>query len=108
MRYVIVGNKSYGLFYGQTALTDSEILETRDQEGLYSIRLYNIRHIARWFGKTGGITSLAMFGPCGPKGKESLIGAPAPSALVAGIVNVIDCSDQAVKAFQAIQAVDSK
>lgn len=97
-RYVIVGNQSYGLYYGQTDATDGDIAETK------SVRIEGCRHICHWRGKTGGITSLAAFGPCGPKVAESRIGAPAPSALVMGVVNVFDVSAEAVKAFAKIEA----
>lgn len=99
-RHVIVGNQSYGLYFGETDATDSEIAETK------SVRLENCRHICHWRGKTGGITSLAAFGPCGPNVRQSRIGAPAPSSLLMGIVNVIDCSDEAVKAFAQIEVSD--
>ncbi len=51
--------------------------------------------------KTGGITSLAAYGPCGPQVKDSRIGAPA-DALLNGVVNVIDCSAEAIAAFEAV------
>lgn len=97
-RHVIVGNQSYGLYYGETDATDREIAETK------SVRLDNCRHISHWQGKTGGITSLAAHGPCGPRVKNSRIGAPAPSSLLSGVVNVFDCTDEAVKAFARVEA----
>jgi len=99
-RYVIVGNQSYGLYYGETDATDREIVETK------SVRLENCRHICHWRGKTGGITSLAAHGPCGPQAKQSRIGAPSPSTLLMGIVNVLDCSEEAVKNFARIEVSD--
>ena len=36
-----------------------------------------VRHVARWYGKTGGITSLAAHGLCGPDAGNSRIGARA-------------------------------
>jgi hypothetical protein len=97
-RFVIVGNSNYGLYYGETDASDKDILADK------SVRLENCRHVCQWYGKTGGITSLAAFGPCGPRAKESRIGAPAPSALLTSIVNVYDCSPEAVKAFDRIEA----
>ena len=97
-RHVIVGNQSYGLYFGETDSTDAEIVETK------SVRLENCRHISHWQGKTGGITSLAAFGPCGPRAKESRIGAPSPSSLLTGIVNVYDCTAEAVANFARIEA----
>ena len=94
-RHVLVGNQSYGLYIGQTDATDQEIVSSR------SVRLRQCRHVAKWFGRTGGITSLAAHGPCGPRAKESRVGAPA-DALLTGIVNVFDLSPEAVIAFAAI------
>lgn len=94
-RMVLVGNQSYGLYIGLTDASDASILESK------SVRLEDCRHVARWFGKTGGITSLAAFGPCGRQAKESRIGAPV-NALISGVVNVFDLSPEAVAAFAAI------
>lgn len=99
-RFVIVGNEKYGLFFGETSASDEDVVKT------HSIRLDNCRHICRWYGRTGGITSLAAFGPCGPQVDDSRIGAPAPSQLLTGVVNVIDCSAAAVEAFEKVQASD--
>lgn len=98
-RFVIVGNQSYGLYYGETDATDESIVETK------SVRLENCRHIAKWYGRTGGITSLAAHGPCGPNAKNSRIGAPV-SSLLTGVVNVYDCSAEAVAAFARIETSD--
>lgn len=103
-RFVIVGNEKYGLFYGETSATDAELAATKTPNGLMTIRLDNCRHVAQWYGKTGGITSLAAHGPCGPRAGESRIGSPCPSQLVGGVVNVIDCSDEAVAEFARIVA----
>lgn len=100
-RFVIVGNQSYGLFCGETDTPDEVII--RDK----AVRLDNCRHIAQWFGRTGGITSLAAHGPCGRRAAESRIGAPAPSSLLTGIVNIYDCTPEAVSAFARIEARDA-
>jgi len=97
-RMVLVGNQSYGLYIGETSATDASIIKDK------AVRLKNCRHVCRWFGKTGGITSLAAFGPCGPKMMESRAGAPCSSSLVTGVVNVLDLSKEAVKAFAKIEA----
>ena len=99
-RFVIVGNQSYGLYFGETSATDAEIIETK------AVRLDNCRHVCRWYGKTGGITSLAAAGPCGPSVKQSRIGAPAPSSLLTGVVNVLDCTPEAVANFAKIEPTD--
>ena len=95
-RHVLIGNKSYGLFIGETSATDAQILKSQ------SVRVKNCRHVSRWFGMTGGITSLAAHGPCGPRVAESRVGAPNPSALLTGVVNVFDLTPDAVEAFAAI------
>lgn len=94
-RPVLVGNSSYGLYIGETSATDAEILKSK------AVRLSNCRHVCRWYGKTGGITSLAAHGPCGPQASESRVGAPC-DALLSGIVNVLDLTDEAAAAFARI------
>jgi len=94
-RAVLVGNQSYGLYIGYTSATDAEIV------GSKSVRLRACRHVCQWFGRTGGITSLAAHGPCGPRANESRIGAPA-DAVLTGVVNVYDLSAEAIAAFAAI------
>lgn len=91
-RYAIIANKSYGLYVGIVESFDAEtgIVEARE-----------VRHVARWYGKTGGITSLAVHGLCGSQASESRIGAPAPRATLSGIVNVIDCTAEARATFEA-------
>ena len=90
-KYVILANKSYGLYVG--------IIESFDAvNGIAQVR--ECRHVARWFGKTGGITSLAAHGLCGPKASESRIGAPVHATLT-GIVNLFECSKEARATFEA-------
>lgn len=95
-RAVLVGNEKYGLYIGYTSDTDEHIITQR------AVRLRDCRHVAYWYGKTGGITSLAAYGPCGPRVNESRVGAPAPSVLLTGVVNVYDLTPVAVQAFEAI------
>lgn len=97
-RAVLVGNENYGLFIGLTGASDAEILATR------SVVLRECRHVAQWYGMTGGITSLAAHGPCGTRAAESRVGAPAKRALLSGVVNVFDLSPAAITAFDAIVA----
>lgn len=96
-RHVLVGNASYGLYIGLTSDTDAQI----GQSGCVTLR--DARHVARWYGKTGGITSLAAHGPCGPKAQESRVGAPAPEMLARQVVNVFTLSSEAIAAFDAIK-----
>ena len=99
-RAVIVGNGPCGLYIGETAATDEEILEK------HAVRLTNCRHVAHWRGKTGGITSLAQHGPCGPNVKQSRIGAACPSSLLADVKAVHDLSPEAIAAFATIVPTD--
>jgi hypothetical protein len=94
-RMVLVGNSSYGLYVGITSATDAQILKNK------SVRLTQCRHVARWYGKTGGVTSLAAHGPCGPSAAQSRVGAPC-DALVTSVVNVFDLTAEAMAAFAAI------
>ena len=99
-RAVVVGTASYGLYFGYTDALDSEVV--RDK----AVRLTDARHVRYWYGKVGGITSLAAHGPCGPKANDSRIGARAPSALITNVANVYDCAEEAVAAFSKIEATD--
>ena len=90
-KYSIIANKSYGLYAG--------IVESFDPvNGVAVVR--ECRHVARWYGKTGGITSLAAHGLCGPSAAESRVGAPT-SATLTGIVNVFECSPEARASIEA-------
>lgn len=96
-RMVLVGNSSYGLYIGNTDASDADIIASK------AVRLKDARHVFRWYGATGGITSLAAFGPCGARAAESRVGAPC-NGLVTGVVNVFDLSPAAIEAFAAIEA----
>lgn len=97
-RWAIIGNEGYGLYYGLISATDAEIAETK------SVLVRQCRHVRYWRGGTGGITSLAAWGPCGTKKDESRIGAPAPESLVLNVCAVHVCSLEAVSAFASIEA----
>ena len=90
-KYAIIANKSYGLYAG--------IVESFDAASGVAV-VKDCRHVARWYGKTGGITSLAAFGLCGPNASQSRIGAPA-NATLTGIVNVFECSPEARASIEA-------
>jgi hypothetical protein len=92
---VLVGNKAYGLYIGMTADSDAKIIANE------AVRLEDCRHVACWYGKPGGITSLAAYGPCGEKKLDSSVGAPC-NALLTGVVNVFDLSEAAIEAFADI------
>jgi hypothetical protein len=91
----ILANKSYGLYFG-------EVLSFDAANGVAAVK--DCCHVCRWFGRTGGITSLAAYGICGPRMGESRIGAPTtqPSTLT-GIVNIFPCSEEAVRSFDAVK-----
>ena len=91
--YAILANKSYGLYAG--------VVESFDPVTGVA-RVTECRHVARWFGKTGGITSLAAHGLCGPEASKSRIGAPAAGvSTLSGIVNVFPCTAEAVATLRA-------
>ena len=91
LKKCILANKKYGLFYGEVESFDPV---TR------VARVLNCRHVCRWFGKGGGITSLAAYGLCGSRANESRIGAAAGDCTLTGIVNVFECSAKAIKTIE--------
>ncbi|MFH1186160.1 MAG: hypothetical protein V1755_14145 [Chloroflexota bacterium] len=94
-RWVIVGNGPWGLWFGRVIASDEEIVATK------SARLYDARNIRYWYGRNGGITSLAAHGLCGPKAAQSKIGAPIKSTLLLDVKAVHDCSAECVATFAA-------
>ena len=85
--YAILANDRYGLYAG--------LVQSYDPVTRVAV-VVACRHVARWYGKTGGITSLAAHGLCGPNKSDSRIGAPAPdTSVLTGIVNVFPCSPEA-------------
>ena len=92
---VLIGNERYGLYIGYVSATDAEIVATKH------VRVARCRHVCRWFGRSGGITSLAAFGPCGPRVEESLVGAEC-DALLTGVVAVYELTEEAIAAFASI------
>ena len=93
-RYAIIANRSWGLFAGVVGSVKTQA------DGTLAVEVSGCRHVARWFGKTGGITSLAAHGLCGPRAGESRIGAPVTATLT-GIVNIFDCSPAARASIEA-------
>ena len=91
-KFHILANRSYGLYYAR-------IVEYDPISGVAKVE--GCRHVCRWFGKEGGITSLAAHGLSGSRAKESKIGA-ACMATLTGIVNTFEVSDEAAKTFEAI------
>ena len=97
-RKVLIGNASYGLWYGEIiddAKTTKEIVACK------AAVVRNCRHVRYWYGPTGGITSLAAQGP--DPAKQNKIGAPC-TALITQIVNVFDVSSEAAARFDAVKA----
>lgn len=89
----IICNKSYGIYYGR-------IVEHNAASGVCIVE--DCRHVCLWYGRTGGITSLAAHGLCGPRAGESLIGAPVKGrSTLTGIVNVFPCSPEAAATIDA-------
>lgn len=91
-QYAIIANQSYGLYVG---IVDS--FDTKEK----TVKAREVRHVARWYGRTGGITSLAVHGLCGPEAGNSRIGAPVATATLTGIVNVFECTPEARATFEA-------
>jgi len=87
LQYAILCNERYGIYAG--------LVESYDPVTRVAV-VRECRHVARWYGKTGGITSLAAHGLCGPEAEKSRIGAPTVGAsTLTGIVNVFPCSTEA-------------
>jgi len=99
-RWAIVGHGPYGLSYGLVKDDDAKIVADK------SVRLYRARNIRLWYGKRGGITSLAAFGPCGPKMQDSRIGAEISSMLLLEVKAIHDCTPEAVAAFATFAAIE--
>jgi hypothetical protein len=91
-RYGIAAVGPYGLYAG--------IVEQYDPATKVAV-LRQVRQISRWYGKTGGITSLAAFGICGPDARNSRIGAPSPRTEFADVVAVHDCTSEARATLEA-------
>lgn len=84
--FAIIANERYGLYAGIVVSHDTKTKVVKAKD---------VRHVAYWYGKTGGITSLAVHGLCGPKADRSRIGAPAKTATLTGVVNVFECTAEA-------------
>lgn len=90
--YAVIANEKYGIYVG---IIDAYDPKTR------VVTARCVRHVCQYFSKRGGLSSLAVHGLCGPKADQSNIGAPAPSATLTGIVNVIECTPEARASFEA-------
>lgn len=89
----IICNDKYGIYYGN--------LIKHDIKNHVAI-VGDCRHVAQWYGYTGGITSLATHGLCGPCVASSRIGAATyRPATLTGVVNVFPVSIIAQKTFDA-------
>ena len=92
-QYAIITNERYGIYAG--------LVESFDPVNRVAM-VAQCRHVARWFGKTGGITSLAVHGLCGPRVADSRIGAPVfGSSTLTGVVNIFPCSAEARASIEA-------
>jgi len=97
-KYCIIANKAYGLYCGTvTGVTSSDVDETM------TVEVAGCRHIAKWRGRNGGITSLARYGICGDSASESRIGA-AVDAVCGGVVNLFVCHEDARASLEAYGA----
>lgn len=91
-RYAIITADGYGLYAG--------IIESHDLDRRVVVAR-ELRSVRYWYGRTGGTTSLAVYGLCGPKASQSRIGAPAPRVTISGVLNVYDCTPEARATFEA-------
>jgi hypothetical protein len=95
-QFSIIANRSYGLYAGIVEK------QTPQADGSLHLEVRECRHVPRWYGKTGGITSLAAHGLCGPNAADSRVGAPvAGLSTLTGIVNVFPCSAEARATIEA-------
>jgi len=90
-KYCIIANEKYGLYSG--------IIESYDPVTGVVVAT-EVRHICEWYGKEGGVTSLAAFGVCGENKDRSKIGAPSKTSTLTGVVNVFECSSDARASFE--------
>lgn len=92
-QYSLLATTAYGLFVGYVEAYNplTKIARVRD-----------CRNVRYWYGRTGGVTSLAVFGLCGPRAAESRIGAAVPGvSTLTEIQNVYPCTDVARASFEA-------
>jgi hypothetical protein len=89
-------NDKYGLYFGEKISYDPTT-------GVAEVR--NCRHISRWYGRWGGITSLASHGLCGENKNKSRIGCAAATSTLTHIVNVHECSPEAAESIIARSGV---
>jgi len=89
----ILGNDHYGLYFGMVVAynSKSKVAVVEDCRG-----------IIEYHTKTGGITTLATEGLCGPKAGDSLIGAPVPQAVLTHIVNIFVCTERAIDSIEGV------
>jgi hypothetical protein len=98
INWCIVGNGPYGLWFGEVRASDAEVAKT------HSVRLYHARNIRYWYGRNGGITSLAAYGPCGARQRDSKIGAEIESTLLLDVKAIHTCAPEAVANFAAVKS----
>jgi len=95
IRWCIVGNGPWGLWFGEVRAKDADVIKSK------AVRLYRARNIRYWYGKSGGITSLAAHGLCGPRAGESRIGTEIESTLLMDVKAIHECSQEAANTFLA-------
>lgn len=92
--FAIVTNAARGIYCGWVEYYDpiANVAIIRD-----------CRHVFRWFGRPGGITSLARYGICGAQANDSKIGAPC-LATIGNVANIFECSPEARESLIARSA----
>lgn len=93
-RWVIVVHSEGALTFGSIADSDHRIAKTR------SVRVNHARHIGYYECAPGGVTSLAASGPR----PQTMVGEAAPSLLCLNVATVMDCSEEAIKAFSQLES----
>lgn len=92
-QYSLLATTSYGLFVG--------FVESYDPLTKVA-HVAECRNVRYWYGRTGGITSLAVYGLCGTRAAESRIGAAVRGvSTLTEIQNVYPCSDEARATFES-------
>lgn len=82
---VIVTTQHKGVFFGYGIHSDAE-----------NIRIENVRMVVYWSADVRGVVGLASTGPT----KGCKVGLRAPAITLRGVTAVIECSDEAAKAFE--------
>ena len=93
MEKSIIRTYSAGVFYGEVEKIDHEV------SGV-GVTIRNCRRIWKWEG-AASLSQLAKEGPCRP---GSMISVTIDQMQVFGVIEIIPCTDQAIKAIESTKA----